>query len=290
MITSRENRSAKTLPFLKIEASTMSPKIHLDIEKVQKNIKLQGGPSTLEEAFFHSSFNGFNEHDLQVDHIWAIVSVAAQCETAVEFGVRRGVTTLGITFGLAHSEKKNPSLTSYDIELIGLDQHGLNWPGFIEAARERGVDCKFILGNSRKVSIPETDLLFIDSYHSYSHFMEEIRLHLHKAKKYIIMHDSSATGTFGLIDQKEGYDQTHDYKNYEKEGMHNAAMDFAELHGDEWEIFYHDDTGEGLTIFVTKNKEMRSKEFFYDTTPYSLTKAGRDPREGIIDNGEKNSN
>ena len=84
------------------------------------------------------------------------------------------------------------------------------------------------------------------------------------------MHDSSKTGTFGLVDQKDGYDQSHDYKKYEKEGMHNAAMDFAEMYKEDWEIFYHDDEGEGLTIFVTKHKELLDGDFWKDTTPYKL--------------------
>ena len=84
------------------------------------------------------------------------------------------------------------------------------------------------------------------------------------------MHDSSKTGTFGLVDQKDGYDQSHDYRLYEKEGMHNAAMDFASMYKRDWEIFYHDDEGEGLTIFVTRNKSILDNDFWKHTTPYRL--------------------
>lgn len=252
---------------LKLEIGT-SRKITLCIDELIERVNLYG-TQTLEEAFAHFciSDQGIAEHEMSPNQIWTIVQIAAQCSSAVEFGVRRGVSTLSIAFGLANSESPTAWFNSYDIVK---SSDSIDMEAYTKAAKDANVSAKFILANSRKVEIPETDLLFVDSYHSYSHFMEEMRLHSHRARKYIIMHDSSQSGTFGLQDQKEGYDQDHDYKNHDKEGMYNAAMDFAKMYSEDWEIFLHDNSAEGLTVFVTKNKDILNDDFWPTTTPYRL--------------------
>ncbi len=47
------------------------------------------------------------------------------------------------------------------------------------------------------VTIEETDLLFIDSWHVYEHLAEELRLHSDAARKYIVLHDTTTFGDQG---------------------------------------------------------------------------------------------
>ena len=38
--------------------------------------------------------------------------------------------------------------------------------------------------------------------------------------------------------------------------MHHAAIDFAKKYKRSWEVLYHSNKAEGLTVFITKNKEL----------------------------------
>lgn len=217
-------------------------------------------PSSDFKHYFETWCLNTSHHDLSREHVCVIASVASKCSTAVEFGVRRGVSSVSLAYGLSSSKSKHRKLTSYDIQ-----EPSFKWSQFENYCKDAKVEIEFHIENSRKIAIPRTDILFIDSFHSYSHFMEEIRIHESKASKFIIMHDSSKTGTYGLKDQDSGYDQDHDYHKYDKQGMYNAAIDFERKYGHRWEVFYHSNVGEGLTVFITKNKDMHFDSSWLDS-------------------------
>ena len=52
------------------------------------------------------------------------------------------------------------------------------------------------------VDIEETDLLFIDTLHDYEQLVQELALHARKARKYIVLHD---TTTFGETGETPGH-------------------------------------------------------------------------------------
>lgn len=121
-----------------------------------------------------------------IEHMDVIRSYANQCESAVEFGVYDCTSTWALLAG--HPKK----LTSYDIAR----RHEVSE---VEAAAQgSGTEFKFVLASSTEVEIEECDLLFIDSMHTYEHLKRELEMHADKAKKFIILHD---TTTFGHIDQ-----------------------------------------------------------------------------------------
>jgi hypothetical protein len=47
------------------------------------------------------------------------------------------------------------------------------------------------------VTIEETDLLFIDTWHVYEQLSEELRLHAGAARKYVVLHDTTTFGDQG---------------------------------------------------------------------------------------------
>lgn len=55
----------------------------------------------------------------------------------------------------------------------------------------------FFKADSVKIDLPETDLLFIDSRHTYTHLKEELRLHNSKARRNIVLHDTTTFGGTG---------------------------------------------------------------------------------------------
>ena len=114
---------------------------------------------------------------------------ALQCDHITEFGVRWVESTFSFILG------QPSTLISIDID------HPNSYPEFngeenlrlaYECAEECGVDFTFKLGSTLDVDIDPTDLLFIDTEHSYLQLKHELKLHSSKVKKYILMHDTKA--------------------------------------------------------------------------------------------------
>lgn len=120
------------------------------------------------------------------EHMPTLRSYAAQCAHVTEFGVDDCTSTWGLLAGFPKH------MRSYDV---------VRKPEVTEVealAAVASIDFKFIEQSSLVAEIEPTDLLFIDSYHSYTQLKEEFRLHASKVRRYILMHD---TVTFGLNDQ-----------------------------------------------------------------------------------------
>jgi hypothetical protein len=120
------------------------------------------------------------------EHLPVLKSYAEQCEHVTEFGVRDIVSTWGLLAG------KPKKLISYDIKLPGGDVYAVR-----AVASAVGVKWEFVLGSTLEVEIVETDLLFIDSLHTYEQLKAELERHSEKVKKWIILHDTVAYGTVG---------------------------------------------------------------------------------------------
>lgn len=121
-----------------------------------------------------------------IEHMETIRGYSQQCRSAVEFGVYDCTSTWALLAGLPER------LISYDIarreEVTGVE----------EAALAAGIDFSFVLADTATVEIAETDLLFIDSMHTYDHLRCELWLHSKYVRKFILLHD---TTTFGNVDQ-----------------------------------------------------------------------------------------
>ena len=100
----------------------------------------------------------------------------------VEFGARHGTSTLAIATGMP------ASFISIDIEIKDTVRT-------IQAiALDCGIDMTVLEHNDLEIEIPECDLLFIDTLHTYSQLKQELALHGNKAQKYIVMHDIVSFG------------------------------------------------------------------------------------------------
>ena len=119
------------------------------------------------------------------EHLPVLRKLASQVDHVTEFGVREGNST--IAFAAA-----NPSrLISYDIEQIPADLEAQ-----IAAFLPR-FSFSFIRADVLTVEIEPTDLLFIDSFHTYAHLKKELELHANKVRKYIVFHDTESFGMQG---------------------------------------------------------------------------------------------
>jgi hypothetical protein len=150
------------------------------------------------------------------EHLATFQRLAADCESVVEFGVGWGTSTW------AFLSAQPKWVKSYDI--IKYEELGL----LFETVKRMGLDWKLILQSTADpaLSIPECDLLFIDSLHNADHVAAELR-HANKVMKYIILHDVEKWGVVGESANELGKE------DYNIKGINFAIDDFMAAHP-EW--------------------------------------------------------
>jgi hypothetical protein len=172
------------------------------------------------------------------EHVETLYKYAKECESIIEMGTRDGCSIY------AFAAAKPKKLVNIDVAQFG------GADGLKEACTVEGVDYEFWLKSTLEVEIPEVDLLFIDTEHSYLQLRAELAIHGNKANKYLIFHD---TNTFGHTDSSSYGDGGLRYKEGEehKTGLIPALNEFLEAnpHWVRHEVF---ENNNGLTILKRK--------------------------------------
>lgn len=152
-------------------------------------------------------------------HLPTLRKYAYMCDSIVELGVRSIVSTWAFLLG------KPKTLISVDIihpsKYVDYDQYGCNLELVYKLAEGNGIDFKFIEQDSLKIELPEVDMVFFDTLHTYEQLSQELRLHGNKAKKYLIFHDTEtykdelipAINGFLLHNTYWGVHEKFDYNN-----------------------------------------------------------------------------
>ncbi len=143
---------------------------------------------------------------------------AEQSESIVELGVRGIVSTWALLAG------KPKVLISVDLEHPSF--YGGDIWEITDAANEQDIDFSFIQNDSLKIVLPEVDMLFIDTLHTYAQLTAELERHHSKVKKFIAMHDTA------IPDLPE---------------MTQAVNDFLDTHS-EWVIAEYHENNNGLSV------------------------------------------
>lgn len=135
------------------------------------------------------------------EHLDTLTNLASEVEHVTEMGFRYGASACALLKG-------NPKkLVSYDLQIP-------------KACRElfqqiKGdTDVQLFENDTLNLSIAPTDLLFIDTLHTYKQLKEELQLHAEKAKKYIVFHDTMSY-------RHKGEDGT-------TPGLYDAIMEYIE--------------------------------------------------------------
>lgn len=161
-----------------------------------------------------------------------IFEIASECSHCTEFGVRRPTSTYAL---LAAKPKR---VVSYDIG---------RWDDVDEVeslCAEAGQDFQFITQNVLEAHIEQTDMLLVDSYHSFAQADAELQRHAHKVNKYILFHD---TAEYAYRWKSEPwYPGVADFMNC-PEGLYPAIESFLRDNPN-WELFFETDINNGLTI------------------------------------------
>jgi hypothetical protein len=140
---------------------------------------------TIDQVYFAKC----NQHSDINEHLPILKSYAEICEHITEFGVRSVVSTYAFMAGKPHT------IRSYDIEPIenfGIDREYLKFFAF-----HNGIDFEFNVNDVLSLTIQQTDLLFIDTLHTYTQLKKELELHSNSVNKFIILHDTETFGTIG---------------------------------------------------------------------------------------------
>jgi hypothetical protein len=175
------------------------------------------------------------------EHLPTLYEYAKECEHITEMGVR----WVSSTWALLLSNPKK--MISYDI----LKHPQIN--EVLEISKEYEIDYTFFERDVLKVEIEETELLFIDTLHTYNQLINELDIHSEKCSKYIILHD---TTFFGDVDEIIYDHASPDIKKMSKnkQGLWNAVIDFLNTEkGKKWEVHERFTNNNGLTILKRKN-------------------------------------
>jgi beta-1,4-mannosyl-glycoprotein beta-1,4-N-acetylglucosaminyltransferase len=146
-------------------------------------------------------------------HLPVLRKFAKECSHITEMGVRTGQSTRALLV-------EPVTLRSYDLYLN--DEVGK----LFALAQAADKDVKYIEGDTLQIEIDETDLLFIDTEHTYTQLAAELELHHHKARKYIAFHDTDKPFAEELLP---------------------AIIEFMIRHP-EWEFCHHSKECHGFTV------------------------------------------
>ena len=116
-----------------------------------------------------------------------------KCDSVVEIGVNQVCSTWAF---LLANPKDGVLSVDIDLQRRGyMERHNLTeniWLQWAQHLSEKeNVPFSAVESDSLEVELPEHDLLFIDSEHTYGQLKAELSLHGASAKKYIILHDTT---------------------------------------------------------------------------------------------------
>lgn len=194
------------------------------------------------------------------EHLPVLLSLAHQCTSVVEIGVRSMVST----WALLHGMKEGSAYTGIDLVLP--PRYSFNLA--ITAAHHKKVQFRFIDRNDMTISpgeIGPVDMIFIDSLHTYCHLTYELDRFSHLARKFLAFHDSSAP--WGEIDDSEYRGDRSEYPVWydrTKRGVWPAIVDFLSNHP-EWAIKERRFNNHGFTVL--ERVDCGKKQSFLDRLP-----------------------
>jgi hypothetical protein len=156
------------------------------------------------------------------EHLPTLRRFASLCDHVTEFGFRGGHSCSA--FLAARPDK----VVSYDLNVTpALDE-------LQRAAHLTGTDFQFVQGDTREVVIAPTDLLFVDTRHTFSQMETELRLHAGHVRRYLAMHDTELFGDNGEDGER---------------GIWPAIASWARC-SPEWRLTYYTTANNGLAVFA----------------------------------------
>ena len=155
------------------------------------------------------------------EHLPVLRCYAEKVKHITEMGVRQGNSTIAFISG------KPLKIISYDIDDCCFAKE------LIFGCKPLSSEWIFIQSDVTQIEIEQTELLFIDTYHTYKQLKTELELHSARVEKYLIFHD---VVTYGEI----GEDGT-------LPGLQQAVIEFLE-NNKMWEVKEYFPKNNGLLV------------------------------------------
>ena len=176
------------------------------------------------EEEYKNALAGLHGRDMY-EHLPWLSDYAKECKHITEFGVGWGESTR--------------TFMNHDVELHSYEfapQPGIR--ELFDNAKEAGRNVTLHIDDIRAVTIEDTDLLLVDSLHSYNQVKIELELHSKHVKKYIFFHDTTTFADYG---------QENDC------GIWPAISEFLES-TTEWEMVERRTNNNGMTLIKRVDK------------------------------------
>ena len=205
-------------------------------------------------------------------HLATLRELAAEGRSAAEMGVSQGHSTWALLQGLhdasgGGADLPPRALFSYDLRPFEHEESAKR------LARELDIGYSFSSASVLDVALPQdVDLLFIDTFHAFSQLRRELRLHAHRAQRFIALHDTEVDGRVSeCVRAQRSWTNAHledtlssagwamkpeficrkfnieDPLDNVKTGLWPAIEEFLSLRP-EWELFRHFPYCNGLTV------------------------------------------
>ena len=169
-------------------------------------------------------------------HLWTLRRYASASRSIVEMGVHDCSTTLAFLLG------RPCALYSFDLERQPEVDQMSEW------AEALGVDFRFHLADSRKVTIPNVDLLFLDTDHVARTVATELEKHSPYVNRTIILHDTAVHGERGRLYPDEA--PAGPERDFGGEGLWDGAIGPFLRKNRGWRLHSHTQESNGLTILM----------------------------------------
>ena len=119
------------------------------------------------------------------EHLPTLRKYASECESVLELGVRKCVSSWALALGLLENGKKGKLLFMNDINVCDTM--------LIETcARETDLEIRTIWANNLTIDLGRSvDITFIDTWHVYGQLKRELAKFAPVTRKYIVMHDTT---------------------------------------------------------------------------------------------------
>ena len=160
------------------------------------------------------------------EHMPLLRELASRCDHVTEMGVRyANGSTPALLAGLLDHAEPPPThprtLISWDLDPMAILRCFQLWAQVGDGVSEkRGLIWQPRVGNSLDVAIESTDLLFIDTLHTYDQLQSELIDHHDEVGRYIVLHDTETFGERG----EDGH----------APGLLYAMQEFLDDHRDTW--------------------------------------------------------
>lgn len=175
------------------------------------------------------------------EHLPVLFELAKEVGSIVELGTRNCVSATAFMAAFLFTDKVLYSYDLYRSNDVGEFEKFDNFHFFNDDALD--------------VQIPNADLLFVDTLHTYFQLTSELNIHSKNINKYIVLHDtvSYAYGDESFYSEQECMIMSEKVKKGEKMGLVNAMNDFLlKDDGLNWTIHKAYENNNGLTILKRK--------------------------------------